>query len=173
MDTICRDYASSISTNRCKALGVCKTTLDCPYVDAPAKKFCGLYEGDDRRALFCDGKGNCTGPVVQCGGDGDCPLYEKSCCAAGSGLVCQPTSCTFGYGPFTCDEKSDCGSAYVCCLERTPSGIQSTCGEASLCVPDIASNRVQVCNPAATTTECASGSCQSDTFPPAGWYQCK
>ncbi len=39
-DTACRDWATSITTNRCKAVGRCKAAADCAFVDLPARRFC-------------------------------------------------------------------------------------------------------------------------------------
>jgi hypothetical protein len=178
-DKVCRDYATSISTSRCKALGQCKTAADCAYVDAPATQNCGVVQGmSELASASCDGQGHCVGPVVKCGGDGDCKLADdlKCCGRPGAGLTCQASDCSPNQGPFFCDEKKDCAAGYVCCAYLTPTpGVGSVCSTASNCVSNGPSVRQEVCNPFASPTECSSGTCQLGdgvTVPP-GFYVCK
>jgi hypothetical protein len=179
VDSICRDYATSISANRCKARGQCKTAADCGYVNAPATQVCGSIQGmTEIASASCDGMGACVGPVVKCGGDGDCELANdmKCCGRAGIGLTCQAANCNVNEGPFYCDEKADCAEGYVCCAYLTPTpGVGSLCVIASNCVSSGPSVRQQVCKPSGSPSECSEGTCQlgdSVTSPP-GFYVCK
>ena len=176
-DTQCRDYATSISANRCKSVGTCKTSADCSYQDAPAAKFCDYYQSMTALAEFCDGAGACVGPTVLCGGDGQCPLYDMMCCSSGPGYSCGAarSGCGSGnYGPFYCDEKSDCGPGLVCCLSSNPSGVASVCSDG--CTGTIG-QYVQLCNPSALPSECATGTClpvrSTDPPTPPGYYTCQ
>ena len=177
-DTQCRDYATSIGANRCKSVGACKTSADCSYQDAPAAKFCDDYQGMTTFAEFCDGAGACVGPTVSCGGDGQCPLYDMMCCSSGPGYACgaaRSGGCGSGnYGPYYCDEKSDCGPGLVCCLSSSPSGIASVCSDA--CGGTIG-QYVQLCNPSASPSECATGTClpvrSTDPPTPPGFHTCQ
>jgi hypothetical protein len=177
-DTTCADYQTSISANRCKQLGQCKTAADCTFLPALARTICGIVQPELYSDItsFCDGAGNCRGPVVKCGGDGDCQFFDQACCGtSGSGLICQVNACEdFGinFGPYLCDEKSDCRAGYVCCLSSNPGGRGSIC-VSHACVSDGPSTNMQVCNPAATPSECATGTCQADPFAPSGWFVCK
>jgi hypothetical protein len=176
-DSICRDYATSIVTNRCKALGQCKTVSDCAYVDAPATTFCGsVREMSQLASATCDGMGNCKGRTVKCGGDGECAIDQSWCCGQPTvGLQCQVDQCggTPPAGPYLCDERADCAAGYVCCLESTPGGPIAHCGMSNLCVSDAVSSRVQACNPATVPNECPVGlTCQPAPSGPIGWHIC-
>jgi hypothetical protein len=176
-DTTCRDYEASITTKRCKGLGQCKTGNDCAYVDAPKTRACGFVRQMTELAqAMCDGMGNCTGPTVKCGGDGDCSIQDSYCCGTAGGLACGKNACgDFAPrpGPFLCDERADCAAGYVCCFQVTPGGTDSSCIAAELCKSDAASFRREACNPAATPGECTTGTCQSDPNAPIGWSTCK
>jgi len=174
-DTLCRDYATSISTNRCKALGQCKTAADCSYVDAPATRVCGNTRGMTELApATCDGFGNCRGPSVSCGGDGACAIDKYWCCGS-TGLSCQVDECggTPKLGPYFCDDNADCSPGYVCCVQSTVGGSSSICLSPTLCQSDLGGERAPACNPAASPSECAAGTCQLATFAPIGWYVCR
>jgi hypothetical protein len=173
-DTECRDYATSITTNRCKALGACKTAPDCTYVSAPTTKVCDSYQGMSEFGEFCDGAGNCVGPTVSCGGDGQCPLYDMVCCGTGQGYSCLPAAasgrCDGSYSAFYCDETSDCEPGYICCADDTPGGEFSACSAGCA--------GIQVCNPAVSPSECKTGTCKPAlpnlTIPlPDGYYTCQ
>ena len=176
-DSICRDYASAISTNRCKAVGQCKTAADCAYIDAPATTACGSVRGMSELApAMCDGSGACRARTVKCGGDADCVLDQAWCCGGGNGLTCQFEDCggTHKQGPYLCDEKRDCAAGYVCCLQSTPGGPSAICLTPALCTNDGTSTRWSACNPATSPTECDSGtSCQPAVAGPIGWYVCR
>lgn len=176
-DTTCRDYASAISTNRCKALGQCKVSGDCAYVNAPPGTLCWYVHAMTEVApVTCDGIGACRSPTVKCGGDGECALDQSWCCGGGGrGLTCQVEECggTPKLGPYLCDEKADCAPGYVCCVQSTPGGPSAVCLQPSLCVPDAASSRAEACNPATIPSECSAGTCQPTTGSPAGWYVCR
>jgi hypothetical protein len=137
------------------ALGRCKTSVDCTYVSAPLKHYCGLYLNMADFGLFCDGSATCTGPTVTCGGDGECPLYDMYCCGSPGGLTCQSSTCPVSphYGPYYCNEKSDCPPGDVCCLDRGPSGMQSQCR------PSSCNGGLELCNPNVLPSECSSGTC--------------
>jgi len=174
-DTTCRDYATSITTNRCKNLGMCKTAQDCSYADAPTTRTCGYPRNMiDNAESNCDGIGNCKARTLSCGGDGACPLDTMYCCGSGSGLTCQVDQCggTPPDGPYVCDEKADCGPSLVCCLQSTVGGPSSICIMPSLCKSDGGGVRAQACNPGTTPSECSTGSCQPASFGPAGWSIC-
>jgi len=176
LDTICRDYATAITANRCKSAGACKTSADCSYVDAPATTFCDYVRQMTQLApATCDGTGNCRSRTVKCGGDGECPIDQSWCCSdISSGLTCHVEECggTPPLGPYLCDEKADCAAGYVCCLQATPGGPSAGCLAPTSCVSDMASSRVQACNPATTPSECSTGTCQPAPNGPIGWHIC-
>ena len=176
-DTQCRDYATSISVNRCKSVGACKTSADCSYQDAPVAKLCDYYQGMTAFAEFCDGAGACVGPTVSCGGDGQCPLYDMMCCSSGPGYSCgaATSGCGSGnYGPYYCDETADCDLGLVCCLSSTPGGIASGCTNG--CGGTIG-QYLQLCNPSASPSECVTGAClpvrSTDPPAPPGFHTCQ
>src|SRR6516162_3924319 len=127
--------------------------------------------------MFCDGNGQCARPIVKCGGDGDCGQDGRQCCGTTTGLSCQTAACPTApsLGPYYCDERSDCLPTQVCCVESTLGGTDSICIAATLCASDAGGQRRQACNPAATTSECDTGSCQAptDSFVPPGWHVCR
>ena len=176
-DSPCRDYATAIAANRCKTLGQCKTSADCTYVNAPSATFCGFVRQMAELApATCDGTGSCRSPSVRCGGDGDCAVDQSWCCGDSSGLACQVNECPHGavtYGPYLCDEKADCASGYVCCLQDTPVGPSSRCITPERCVSDSAARLAQACRPGTTPSECSTGSCQPTNFGPIGWSICR
>jgi hypothetical protein len=176
-DTQCRDYATSITANRCKALGVCKTATDCTYTDAPVTKTCDDSEPASSASAFCDGSGDCVGPTVTCGGDGECPVSGMICCTSTFGFSClATTTCGDQYGPYQCDATSDCGTGDVCCLESTPGGVGSVCG-VQCGGAGAMGQYVQVCNPSASVSECVTGTCKpiraSDPTAPDSFYTCQ
>jgi hypothetical protein len=174
-DTPCRDWATSITSNRCKATGQCKAAPDCGYLNTPAKAFCGLYQstaGLGQVAQVCDGSGNCGSPTVTCGADGECPVNPGACCYAGTSTSCRPQvpDCIVGTSGIelfaACDESADCPPGDVCCYYAGIGGTHSTC------VPDCPAtvnmgSEWQVCNPA-VSGECRTGTCQAtnSTTPP-------
>ena len=90
-DTACRDWATSITASRCKAVGQCKAAADCTIRQAPAKTYCGLYQGMASVAQVCDRIGNCGNPTVTCGADGECSTIDHICCATGvASASCEP-----------------------------------------------------------------------------------
>jgi hypothetical protein len=173
-DTTCRDYATSITTNRCKAIGTCKAAADCTFVDKPAKTFCGLAsQQDPSLALVCDGAGNCGSPTVDCGPDGACPVNPGVCCVR-SGTACMATNSPPCGGPnggvaLTCDETADCPPAYVCCLFSGPNGAGNGC--VTTCVSSGLVVETQICNPN-VPGECRTGTCQANTPGPPN-FLCK
>jgi hypothetical protein len=177
-DSTCRDYASAISTNRCKTRGQCKTAADCSYVNAPSSVICGYVRGmSEIAASTCDAMGNCRARTVKCGGDGECAIDQAWCCVGdGGGLTCQAAECggTPKLGPFLCDEQADCAVGYVCCLQSTPGGPSAVCFTAAQCVSDVVSTREYACNPAVSPSECPTGtSCLPAISGPIGWYVCR
>jgi hypothetical protein len=175
-DSTCRDYASGISTNRCKSLGQCKTAADCSYVNASMSTICGFVRGmTEIAASMCDGTGNCRPRTVKCGGDGECAIDQSWCCSDTGGLTCHVAECggTPKQGPYLCDERADCASGYICCLQSTVGGPSAICLMANLCVSDAGGVRSQACNPSASPSECSTGTCQPVTSGPAGWYVCR
>jgi hypothetical protein len=162
-DTPCRDWATSITANRCSSLGQCKTSSACSYLNAPAKTYCSLYMQMVDRAQVCDGQGNCSSPSVTCGADGECPVNPGVCCVSRNG---SGTSCHAGDGscdltttaPVLCDEAADCPPSFVCCYTGNLGGIQTVC--AQTCPSTTFGVRLQVCNPR-TPGECVSGTCQA------------
>ena len=160
-DTPCRDWATSITATRCKAIGACKGAADCEYVNAPAKKFCALYQAMPDRAQVCDGNGNCAGPKVTCGADGECPVNSGVCCWTVDSTAClsREQDCIPSVTglPALCDETADCPGGEVCCLYYGTGGARITC--VSDCVTPVPMGvLVQVCNPN-TPGECKSGTC--------------
>lgn len=176
-DTTCRDYASAISTNRCKALGQCKGSADCSYVNAPSTTVCEYVHGMAEVApVACDGMGACRSPTVKCGGDGECAVDHSWCCGgSGGGLTCQVNECggTPKQGPYLCDEKADCAAGYICCLQTTVGGPSAICVLPSACFSDGGGSRAEACNPANSPSECSTGTCQPAVLGPIGWYVCR
>ncbi len=164
-DTLCRDWATSITSNRCKAIGQCKAAADCPFVNAPAKTYCGLFQGMASVGQVCDGMGTCGRPTVTCGLDGECATSDHVCCASGlagsacrTGSTCSPTDVGA-----TCDEAADCPPGYVCCSWTNPGGSGISCMTSTACVQGQLAGftAIVVCNPA-TAGECALGTtCQT------------
>jgi hypothetical protein len=181
-DTACRDYATAITTNRCKQLGQCKTPSDCSFVVASTTKACGSYDNDSNFTQYCDSNGNCSNHTVKCGGDGDCAVGDMLCCgvslgysciAAGSGCPTQSGGAP-PLGPYDCDETADCSGGAVCCAFSTPGGVSTTC--TTSCAPAMFQQVFQVCNPNSNPSECQSGACKptpSDWNVPQGFYFCQ
>jgi len=170
VDTPCRDWATSITVNRCKAIGQCKAAADCPFVDAPAKTYCGLFQGMADLAQVCDGNGSCGSPTVTCGADGECPVNPGACCWTISSTACQAnqSNCTtVSNGIFAqCDESADCPPGDVCCSYAGIGGAHSTC--VADCPASVSMGiQYQVCNPN-VPGECRIGTCQvvNTTHPP-------
>ena len=172
VDTPCRDWATSITVNRCKAVGQCKVAADCAFLNTPAKTFCGRYQGMADLALFCDGNGNCGSPTVTCGADGECPVNPGACCWNNNTTSCQPAVANCAEGPgalpiyAACDESADCPPGDTCCFYTGVGGAHSTCNPNCLAPINMALQR-QVCNPA-VVGECQVGTCQAtnSTTPP-------
>jgi hypothetical protein len=168
-DTSCRDWATSITSNRCKAVGQCKVAADCGYVNAAAKSYCGLDPVVTGSALVCDAQGNCTSATVTCGPDGECPLGPTVCCVT-NGSTCSTTCAQHNLAMF-CDDKSDCPPGTVCCYEGTSNGQVTHCQDRLTCVSEPSVTRFQLCNPN-TAGECVNGSCQTHgSIPP--YFTCQ
>jgi hypothetical protein len=169
-DTPCRDWATSITTTRCKAIGQCKAAADCGYVNAPAKTYCGLYQGMAGAALVCDGSGACGSPTVTCGADGECPVNPGVCCygggtkCLGAGGACDPTASSL-YSTASCDEAADCPPLYLCCFTAHPGTPGLAYCAPSPCPTETMYLWGQVCNPA-VTGECTSGTCKPTAIGP-------
>jgi hypothetical protein len=167
-DTPCRDWATSITANRCAAIGQCKTASACSFLNLPAKTYCGLYQQMLDKAQVCDGLGNCSVPTVTCGADGECPVNPGVCCftrlssvtaCLSNGQLCDPGSTA----PALCDEAADCPPRYVCCFTGNIGVVKTVC--AASCPPAPATQggvQFQICNPN-TPGECLSGTCQLGT----------
>ncbi len=181
-DTTCRDYATSITANRCKQLGQCKTAADCSFVAAATTRSCGLYNNDPDFLQFCDGAGNCVNHSVSCGGDGACAVGDNVCCAVGAGFSC--LSATVGCqrqsggapptGPYDCQRGTDCLEGSVCCGSQGVNGVSTHCSQD--CSSSYMVQVLQICNPAASLSECQSGTCQPapNTWNlPPGFYACQ
>lgn len=169
VDTPCRDWATTITTNRCKAIGQCKAAADCSYVNAPAKSYCGMNTVVPGSALVCDADGNCTNPTVTCGPDGECPIGATVCCVT-SGTTCS-TTCAQHNLAMLCDEAIDCPPGTVCCFQATSNGVLTYCEDRAACVSEPSVTRFQVCNPN-TAGECVTGTCQAKgSLPP--YFTCQ
>jgi hypothetical protein len=174
-DTTCRDWATGITANRCKAIGQCKGAADCGFVDAPQKTYCGLYQGLADRAQVCDGGGKCVGPTVKCGGDLACSTNPGVCCFSGTaGTACfaQEDQCSpssTGYSAL-CDDATDCPPGAVCCYSGGPGGQGINC--TASCVPFGTGFAIQVCNPT-LSGECRSGTCQGTTTALPPYFTCR
>ncbi len=171
-DTSCRDWATSITANRCKAIGQCKTAADCSFVNAPAKTYCGLYQGMASVAQVCDGNGTCGNPTVTCGPDGECPVNAQTCCFGG-GTACRTGTCNRAsatlFGFLDCDEAADCPPSYVCCFGASATTYGTFCS--NNCVPLIIATQTQVCNPN-TPGECKTGTCTATTGTGPPYFLC-
>jgi hypothetical protein len=176
-DTACRDWATSITVNRCQAIGQCKTAAACAFLNSPAKTFCGLYQGMADMALVCDGSGSCGNPTVTCGADGECPVNPGACCWNNTpSTSCRPAvlDCVTvtGGSPIyvQCDETSDCPPGDVCCEYFGIGGAHTSC------IPDCPAtvnmgSQWQVCNPA-VTGECRVGTCQATNSATPPYFVC-
>jgi hypothetical protein len=162
-DTPCRDWATSITANRCKALGQCKAAGDCGYLNAPAKTYCALYQGMASYALVCDGAGNCGSPTVTCGADGECAVNPGVCCWTITSTSCVPRQedCVAGINGFRsgCDESADCAPGFICCFYTGIGGAHMTCNPDCPATVDMGS-QWQLCNPN-KVGECKVGTCQA------------
>lgn len=181
-DTTCRDYATAIATNRCKQLGQCKTASDCSFVAAPTTRACGFYNNNSDYIQFCDASGDCVNHTINCGGDGPCAVGDNVCCAVGPGFSCisAAAGCTRQSGgapptgPYNCSKGAECSDGSVCCASESPGGVSTHCSQN--CSPSYMVQVLQICNPAATQSECASGTCQpapSNWVLPPGFYACQ
>jgi hypothetical protein len=163
-DTACRDYATSITAGRCKALGQCKSAADCTFLDAPAQAPCGLPSR-------CNGSGGCVAPTVTCGGDGECSVDVNRCCVISGQTMCLPDCGGPHNGNISCDETSDCVPGSICCAYNNTGVSGVACMPPAQCVSDQGTLRQQVCKPA-NTGECLTGACTLVAAGPAG-YVCK
>jgi hypothetical protein len=176
-DTPCRDWATSITVNRCKAIGQCKAAADCAFLNSPAKTFCGLYQSMADTALVCDGNGNCGSPTVTCGADGECPIYPGACCWTNTpSTSCRPAvlDCVPGAGTIAiyaqCDESADCPPGDVCCEYLGIGGAHTTCAPNCPATVNMGSEW-QVCNPA-VPGECRTGTCQATNSATPPYFAC-
>ncbi len=188
--TACRSWETGpLTANRCKSVGVCKTSSDCGYTNTPVRTSCGA-SGE-----LCDGAGACKLPTVQCGSVATCPaslpsIHGGGCCYQGetSNAMCQPamtvelctgdtwrpqgsTNAFQGHTFIQCDERGDCAAGQVCCFILA-SGAYSECRKAGDCVDSQYSSAYQLCNPNAS--ECTSGTCAPAETPtlPASYHSC-
>lgn len=171
-DTVCRDWATSITVNRCKGIGQCKSGSDCAFLNSPAKTYCGLYQGMTNFAQVCDGSGNCGSPTVTCGADGQCPVNPGACCWSNNSTSCQSAiaACVTIPGGLPiyaqCDETADCPPGDQCCFYTGIGGAHITCSPGCPASVNMGAQE-QVCNPA-VAGECQVGTCQAtnSTTPP-------
>lgn len=125
-DTQCRNYAASITSNRCKARGSCKTAVDCSYTDAPAGTPCGVSEQ-------CDGAGTCPPRIVPCGAT-SCPVNPGVCCwySALQQASCEAGDTCPNMGSATgrnvlCSSSLQCPTGEICCNYSNPGGSGVDC----------------------------------------------
>ncbi|HEX2659820.1 MAG TPA: hypothetical protein VHU40_16160 [Polyangia bacterium] len=177
-DTACRDWATSITSNRCRALGQCKTASDCGFTNQPVDTRCG----SSTVAKTCDGQGNCANPTVQCGPDPSCSIGPNVCCidASSGSSSCTPDTgtdpCGGNFnGNIRCDETADCPGTQICCAYLSPFGRNVGCFDRSTGCPTSTSTfkTIQVCRPE-NVAECLPGTtCTAPTpgsYPP--YYTC-
>jgi hypothetical protein len=133
-DTACRNYAPSITTNRCASFGVCKTAAACTFSAKPPRTSCSTSGPE-----LCDAQANCVSPSVNCGGT-TCPVNTSVCCGSNPAtFACVPkgngAEClgTVGAGPITCDEHADCPIGQQCCIGDSPVGFKYACTAAAAC----------------------------------------
>jgi hypothetical protein len=181
-DTECAQaLATSLTENRCKALGQCKTSADCGVQAFPAGTAC------DEASAFrvCNGQGACIDPVVRCG-LGSCAVsLETTCCGqVSANTVTNSTcgaraSCNILVGvppgiPISCDDNADCGGGAACCFASTGSGSDVACrSDCNRRLTGGASGTYSlVCRSPVTMTVCPNGAaCVASTFLP-GWSFC-
>jgi hypothetical protein len=138
VDPTCADSAmGNISTNRCQALGQCKTTSSCGITAFPRGTFCddslppSLVPGSPFEpvaggravARICDGSGNCIDPSVQCGAS-SCPVTDDTMC-------CGRTEASGGPATFTCEARANCPQASA---GSFPLNTRAACDEHADCV---------------------------------------
>jgi hypothetical protein len=183
MSTACRSYPDTMTSNRCKSLGVCKVPTDCPHTDSAARIPCA---GSPPDQSLCDGDGQCRRPTVVCGTSATCPVSPGICCytygaTQADSVACQSdsTGCTTGaVAAFSCDSEADCPSGTVCCLSGQ--GTWSTsCVPAASCASPYPVTFIIVCDPNAAISVCPSGrSCQPGSSAPGpplagtGYHYC-
>jgi hypothetical protein len=160
--TTCRSYPATMTSDRCKSVGVCKSSTDCYYTNAPGRTPCAGTAPNQR---LCDGAGQCVQPTMQCGSV-TCSLGPGYCCdgwlagASTATLGCD-TVCGMDTGMvFGCLNETDCPTGTVCCREGMSLGV-SSCTAPSDCVLGPGFPVQILCDPDATTTVCPSGrTCQ-------------
>ncbi len=166
----CRTYEREIRTDRCAALGQCKSSADCLFTNALARTACG--DGD-----ICDGQGTCGGRTVACGAI-SCPVNPGHCCHRSSSgdQICQMDSARCTDADYAtsieCDRLSQCPLGQVCCFFGTPGGGPVRC--TAECQPGVQVSARQICDPTQVApTECPSGVCRAEPGLPAGYATCQ
>ncbi|MEY4545773.1 MAG: hypothetical protein RL685_1968 [Pseudomonadota bacterium] len=119
---------SDITTNRCQAVGQCKTPASCSFSNRPSRTACGpganLACGSSTPCLatpICDAGGVCRSPTVTCAGTNQ-EVSATACCSF-SFIEGPPESFTNACSPGSegsitgwCDNTTDCPLGSVCCL---------------------------------------------------------
>jgi hypothetical protein len=139
----CRVSSGNITSNLCRARGQCKDQGDCNFTALVAGTPCDVATSS--RSL-CDGQGNCTDPIVQCGSV-SCEIEtdtsvgtETWCCGRQDASSVQSFSCgpraecgfNFqaqipGSNPAACDDPSDCRTGLTCCFASFSNGSDISC----------------------------------------------
>jgi hypothetical protein len=170
---------SSITTNRCAAIGQCKDTSNCTYTTpSAAQTACDTATSDYR---ICDGRGNCVDPTVSCGAS-SCPVgADTACCftidAAGNpARTCTAAAnciATGGFGvpdtstrsPVRCDSSTDCRQGQLCCMQDA-GPVSVACLPEARCVGSPVSTAGLLCNAIGFSAPCThAGATCSITFP--------
>jgi hypothetical protein len=120
--------STRLTSNLCRAQGICKTTSDCSFSNVPNGTPCGISSS----GLVCE-EGDCVSPQVTCGVS-TCTIDRANiCCSRGveagalAGYSCENRSSCSESGieqpvqPVECDSPDDCLPGTVCCLDDSVS----------------------------------------------------
>ena len=170
LDSECVTTPTNITTNLCKAQGVCKTQVDCGVIrhGSPCQSVLG-------GGGICD-QGDCKRQFVTCG-NSDCQIGANGCCIPIEGGTPRCTnydSCsTIAGAPeafASCDQNSDCAAGGTCVA--TSDGLLIQCAYAN-------PPTLPICDSPAipdNMADCADGNRCSRGVPaglaPEGWGFC-
>ncbi|HWO09584.1 MAG TPA: hypothetical protein VNN80_08905 [Polyangiaceae bacterium] len=143
-DATCVTNPDDITTNRCRAQGVCKDRTDCGFL--AQRTLCNSLGSTVQQ--LCDGQGRCNPVTLPCGGNCETGLIPfDSCCAAidpptgmFSGISCIDTfTCTNPLPspniPIRCYDNADCSVGNVCCLLVNTAVVSVDCTAEAACTP--------------------------------------
>jgi hypothetical protein len=180
----CETPTTTISTNRCQALGQCKTSAQCPDNDIAARTICGTEEamtggGEGIIVPICDGDGACRAPTVACLNQPSVTVTAGSCCRLelvdrgnidplGPTTSCEPSAT--GSITVMCDNQTDCPTGTICCGVDFGNFNYITCQETC---PESGTNYRVCASPGGGSTACPGGrACNRSIEGLVGWSFC-